>query len=67
MQIRRGGENRDMLGVPLARIGGRFADEQGHLVAAGREIIGQFRPEAAGGKIGESPHVVQRLHRSARQ
>jgi len=40
---------------------GHGADEQNHLVTARREKIGQLRAEAAGRKIREPPHVVQRF------
>ncbi len=60
-QICRGRELLDPLRSAFAPVRGLGADQQDHLMAAGDQEIGQFRAEAAGGKICEPAHVVERF------
>ena len=51
----------DPLRPALAGIRGLRAEEQGHLMTARDQEIGQFRAQPAGGKIREPAHVVERF------
>src|SRR6185312_1427485 len=65
-QIVRGGESLHLLRATFAGIRSLLTDEQGHLMSACREEIGQFRPQRPRGKIRQPARPIQRLVRWSR-
>ena len=57
-----GGRERFLvLRAALAVISSGLTDEQGHLMPAGREEIGQLRAKPSGGKVCQAPDLIERL------